>query len=383
MMGLSILGATGTIGDNTIEIVERFPDKFNIVSLSAGRNIEKLIPLIEKFQPTFVCVQRELDVEKIEKRFPGLSVGWGEEGLSDCVRATGVQTVVMGIVGFAAMSPTLEAVKQGHRVALANKESLVVGGTLLREMIDRSQAEVIPVDSEHNALYQLMEGRRPEEVQTLILTASGGPLLKRPELPLNEVTPEIAVAHPNWKMGPKISVDSATMMNKGLELIEAHYLFSVPEERLGVWVHPQSVVHGALCLKDNSYLAQLSRPDMKASIGHALSYPDRLPEVVKPLDFKVMASLEFFEPDLLRFPCLALAQEALRSGGSFPIVLNAANEIAVEAFLAGQIKFPEIAKLVEKSLERHRDVPISALSDVFALDEQARGNATQLLKDHF
>lgn len=380
MNAIAVLGSTGTIGANTLDIVDRYPERYRVVTLAAGRNIEKLREQIRKYRPKLVSVTDSAAALLLSREFPGITVAVGDEGLKACVEHAEVQSVVVGIVGFAAMAPTLAAIRAKRRVALANKEVLVVAGSLLREETRRSQAVVIPVDSEHNALHQLLEGRSRDLVETVVLTASGGPLLRRPELPLDEVTPEIAVAHPNWKMGPKISVDSATLMNKGLELIEAHFLFDFPGDKIEVWVHPQSIIHGAIWLKDNTCLAQLSKPDMKASIGHALAHPDRLTAVVEKLKFSDMAKLEFFEPDLVRFPALKLAREALRSGGTHLVTLNAANEIAVEAFLARRILFSQIPSLVSEALSGAACSAITSLEHIYDEDAKARRVATDLVQ---
>jgi 1-deoxy-D-xylulose-5-phosphate reductoisomerase len=380
MNGLSILGSTGTIGANTLALVDSFPDKYRVISLAAGRNIDRLAEQIVRYRPRLVCTQEA--APELGRKFPGVEFVHGDEGLKLCVEHRDVTTVVVGIVGFAAMAPTLAAIRAQKRIALANKESLVVAGALLKQEASKSRSVIIPVDSEHNALYQLLEGRPRDHVETLVLTASGGPLLRRPELPLDQVTPEIAVAHPNWKMGPKISVDSATLMNKGLELIEACFLFEVPEEKIEVWVHPQSIVHGAIWLKDNTCLAQLSKPDMKSSIGHALAHPERLPRAVEKLKLSDMAKLEFFEPDLVRFPALKLAREALRSGGTHLVALNAANEIAVEAFLSRQISFSRIPALVADALAGTQSGAVTSLDQVYAEDARARRLASELVARH-
>lgn len=378
--GIAVYGSTGTIGDNTLEIIRRFPDQFYVVSLAAGQNIDKLRQQIQNFRPRFVSVQNESGARALQSEFPEVEVMVGEDGLRAGIDSSEVDIVVMGIVGFAALAPTLHAIRSGKHLALANKESLVVGGPLLKAELEKSRSRCIPVDSEHNALFQLLEGRPKDQVETIVLTASGGPLLKKPEIPLADVTPAMAVAHPNWKMGPKISVDSATLMNKGLELIEAHFLFDFPEEKIEVWVHPQSILHGALWMKDCSCLAQLTKPDMKSSIGHALSYPERLPQVISKLTFKEMAKLEFLEPDTVRFPALRLARQALRAGPSHLVVLNAANEVAVAAFLEGRILFSQIPVVIERALEQHQAVSLKDLDSIFSLDHSSRIQANALLE---
>ncbi len=380
MTGLAVLGSTGTIGANTLALVDRFSDKYRVVTLAAGKNVEKLREQITKYRPKLVSVQDPASAKTLAAEFKGIQFVCGDEGLKACVEHSEVGTVVVGIVGFAAMAPTLAAIRADRRIALANKEVLVVAGSLLRKEADRSKAVVIPVDSEHNALYQLLEGRPRQDVESVVLTASGGPLLRRPELPLDQVTPEIAVAHPNWKMGPKISVDSATLMNKGLELIEAKFLFGFPEEKIEIWVHPQSIVHGAIWLKDNTCLAQLSKPDMKASIGHALAHPERLSQSVEKLRFSDMAKLEFYEPDMVRFPALRLCRESLRAGGTALVVLNAANEIAVDAFLNRRLLFSQIPKVVSEALSATKAVEISSLDHIYDEDAAARRLTADVIK---
>lgn len=380
---IAVYGSTGTIGENTLAIVRRFPERFQVASLAAGRNIDKLRAQIREFQPKLVAVQTESGAQTLRAEFPQLEVMVGESGLRAGIELNEVEMVVMGIVGFAALSPTLHAIRLGKDLALANKESLVVGGPLLKAELARSRTRCIPVDSEHNALFQLLEGQPKEQVETIVLTASGGPLWKRPEIPLEDVTPAMAVAHPNWKMGPKISVDSATLMNKGLELIEAHFLFGFASQKIEVWVHPQSILHGALWMTDNSCLAQLTKPDMKASIGHALSYPDRLNQVIPKLSFQDMSRLEFFEPDNQRFPALRLARQALESGPSYLVVLNAANEVAVERFLSGCLLFSQIPQVIEQALSQHPGEALCDLESLFALDESVRSKTQALLSKHF
>lgn len=375
-----VLGSTGTIGQFTLELVEKFPELFQIVSLAAGKNIHLLRQQILKFQPQWVSVQSEADARELQKEFPQLDVGFGDQGIEACIDVEKLDVVIVGIVGFAGLKPTLHAIKKDLLIGLANKESLVTGGSLLRSELQKHDAKVVPVDSEHNALFQLLSGVRPPEVSRLVLTASGGPFFKRADLDLSTVTPEMAVSHPNWKMGPKISVDSASMMNKGLELIEAHYLFNFPEEDIEVWIHPQSIVHGAIWLKDNTSLCQLSLPDMKSAIGYALSFPERLEEPIKKLSPAQMTTLEFFEPDDIRFPCLSLARQALKKGQSFVIALNAANECAVEAFLNKKISFHQIPQVIDAVLQKFSFEPIRELSSVFEADRVAREVTYQILK---
>jgi 1-deoxy-D-xylulose-5-phosphate reductoisomerase len=369
---LSVLGSTGTIGTYTLEIVDKYPGQFRVVSLACGKNVEKLISQIEKYRPKVVSLEKTESIPDLKKRFPEVKFFSGSEGLLACLQIEPIDVAIVGVVGFAGLEPTVQALRHCKIVGLANKESLVVAGTLLKKEIANSNAICVPVDSEHNAVYQVLMGRGREEISSIVLTASGGPLLKHPEMNLDDVTPAFATNHPNWKMGPKISVDSATMMNKGLEVIEAHFLFDFPEPKIEVWVHPQSIVHGALWFRDGSCIAQLTKPDMKSSIGYAMKYPDRLDWVIPKLTFKEMAKLEFFEPDLKRFPCLRLAREALMAGPSYLVVLNAANEVAVDKFLNGKIKFSEIPKFIEKQLRAHETLSLSNLEEVISLDQLTR-----------
>lgn len=369
---LSVLGSTGTIGENTLSIVRAFPDKYEVHSLSAKSNVDKLREQIKEFNPKRVALLDESACELIQRDFPRLQVEAGESGISACARHEQVDVVVVGIVGFAAFRPTLAAIEAGKRIALANKETLIAGGHIFGELLKGSQAEVIPVDSEHNALFQLLEGVDRAQVASLVLTASGGPLFRIPDFPLEDVTPDMAIRHPNWTMGPKISVDCATMLNKGLEFIEAHYLFDTPADQIEIWVHPQSKVHGAIWLKDNSCMTHLSVSDMRGSIGHALAYPDRLENVVPRPTFAELQQLEFYEPDLVRFPCLRLAKEALGQGPSHIITLNAVNELAVEHFLRGELLFPQIAAKIETALERHKAHAIGTVEDIESIDSLAR-----------
>lgn len=372
---IAVLGSTGTIGENTLALVKAFPEKYEVVCLAAHSSGDKLIAQAREFRPQYVSVGAAA-FPHVRETLPHCEVSTGTDALEAGLQAADV--VVVGIVGFAALEPTLRAVRLGKTIALANKESIVVSGRLIRREAAKYNARLLPVDSEHNALFQILEGTKPDEVDTLVLTASGGPLLRRPELPLEDVTPAIAVAHPNWKMGPKISVDSATLMNKGLELIEANVLFDMPNDKLEVWIHPQSIIHGAVILTDGSILAHMSRPDMKLSIGYAMAYPERLKLPVPRLSLKEMSKLEFLEPDLIRFPCLRLAREAMLAGTSSLIALNAANEVAVHAFLDGKIGFPRIPSLIESCLAKGWRVSEDSLDDMISLDDQVRQSCRQL-----
>lgn len=375
---IAVLGSTGSIGTHTLDIVDKYPGRFRVVALGAGRNVTVLREQVKKYRPEMVAVLDPSAARELEREFPGCRVAFGETGLSECASAAGVELVVMGIAGFAALAPTLEAIRAGKTLALASKEVLVVAGSLLRKEIAANGCTCIPVDSEHNALFQLLEKTERSHVRSLVLTASGGPLFRMSDLPLEDVTPAMAVNHPNWKMGAKISVDSATLMNKALEVVEAHFLFQFPQHLIEVWIHPQSILHGALWLHDNSCLAQLTKPDMRSSIGFALNYPERLDEVIPKLTLREMARLEFYPPDEKRFPALRLARQALKSGPGALVVLNAANEVAVRKFLEGRLLFPRITQVVEAALEQVSPGPADSVEQIFEEDRKARLLASSL-----
>jgi 1-deoxy-D-xylulose-5-phosphate reductoisomerase len=369
---LAVFGSTGTIGCNTLVLARQFPERFEVVALTGGKNRALLREQIAEFRPKVVVVQESESAALLARDFPGVEFLHGEHGLVQCASWDGLDIACQGIVGFAALAPTLELARRGKAIALANKETLVVAGGLLNEELRKSGAQCIPVDSEHNALYQLLIGRDPATVASMVLTASGGPFWKDGTRDLSAVTPSEAIKHPNWKMGPKISVDSATLMNKGLEVVEAHILFGTPLDQIEVWVHPQSIIHGALWFVDGTCQAQLSKPDMKASIGYALGYPDRLPGSVEKLTFKQFSQLDFAEPDTARFPCLSLPRQALAAGQSHLIALNAANEVAVDAFLNSRIRFTDIPVVLHKVLDCHASTPIRVVEDVLPVDRSAR-----------
>ena len=330
---------------------------------------------IREFNPLIVSVQLSEDAKVLQSEFPKLSVVSGMSGPNDCIDADGCDTVVMGIVGFAAFEPTLHAIRRKKRIGLANKESLVVAGHLLMQEVRLHGSVVIPVDSEHSGLFQLLQGQPRENIDQLVLTASGGPFYSQPDLPFESVTPEMAIRHPNWKMGPKISVDSATLMNKGLELLEAQSLFDVSAKQLGVWVHPQSVMHALVHWKDGSSMAQFSIPDMKGSIAYSLSFPERLSPLLEPLSPAQWSAFQFFEPDLKRFRCLKIAMEVMEMAPSYRVVLNAVNEVAVEQFLNRKLSFSEIPNLIDRRLQRHRSVTLNSIDEILLLDREERERA--------
>jgi 1-deoxy-D-xylulose-5-phosphate reductoisomerase len=381
MKQLAILGSTGSIGVSTLRIVEAFPDKFQVTALTAGGNIDLLLEQIRRFQPQVVAVLAERDAEALAATLgaDGPEVLHGVDGLVRCAGHPQVSTVVAAIVGAAGLVPTMAAIQAGKDVALANKETLVTAGPLVMTAVRKHRVKLLPVDSEHSAIFQSLEGHQNQDIRRLILTASGGPFRQWPLSRMASVTPADALAHPNWVMGRKISIDSATMMNKGLEVIEARWLFDLPVDRIAVHVHPESIVHSMVEYRDGAVLAQLGIPDMQTPIAYALSWPDRLPLDLQPLDLCKAGPLNFSEPDLEKFPCLALAYAAGAAGGSAPAVLNAANEVAVEAFLGGRLPFLQIPRLIEKVLEQHSVEALTTIDQVLRADQQGRAVARELI----
>ena len=377
---VTILGSTGSVGCSTIDLIKRNPDSFVVEALTARRNVSLLVEQAKMLNPRYVAIGDEEHYHAVKAGHSGsgIEVAAGPEAIVGAARRP-ADFVMSAIVGAAGLAPTLAAVNRGAMVGLANKECLVCAGSLMVEEIRRNSAVILPVDSEHNAIFQVFDFERRESVDKLILTASGGPFRSFSNEAMQSVTPAQAVAHPNWDMGAKISVDSATMMNKGLEIIEAHHLFDIPEERIEVLVHPQSVIHSMVAYVDGSILAQLGTPDMRTPIAYALAWPARMHAPQERLDLVAMAELTFEAPDPKRFPALRLAREVLKKGGSAPTVLNAANEIAVEGFLAGQIGFLEIVAIVEDVLMQFNHSAMTTLDDVRAVDSTARRIARQQL----
>ncbi|BCW92661.1 MAG: 1-deoxy-D-xylulose 5-phosphate reductoisomerase [Thermoanaerobaculum sp.] len=377
MKVLSILGSTGSIGTSTLDVVRHFPDRFQVVALAAGRNLELLARQIEEFRPQLVAVADEEKALTLSHRFPGLEVLAGEEGRLAVATHPQATTVVGALVGALGLPATYAAVQAGKELLLANKETLVMAGSLIMAEARRSGSQIIPVDSEHNGLFQALRVGPPGTARRLILTASGGPFRTTPLAQLAHVTPEQALAHPTWRMGAKISVDSATMMNKGLEIIEAHHLFGFPPDAIDVLIHPESRIHALVEYMDGTLIAQLSVNDMRFPILYALAYPERLASPFGRLDLAAVGSLHFEPPDDRRFPCLALARQALQAGGTAPAVLNAANEVAVELFLAGQLPFLGIPELVRRVLEQEPAAPLTSLEEALAADQRARRRARE------
>ena len=372
--GLAILGATGSIGTQTLDVVRLFPDRFDVRALTCGSNVDRLAEQVREFRPSVVTAGSDERASALRDRVDDVDVEVtaGEEGLCDVATRSDVDVVVAAVVGFAGLAPVLAALRAGKTVALANKETMVVGGPLVREVMEEGDGELLPVDSEHSAIFQCLAGEAQRTVEEIVLTASGGPFRTRPADTFGDITVDEALDHPNWSMGPKITIDSATMMNKGLEVIEARWLFDLGAEQIEVLVHPQSIVHSMVAFADGAVKAQLGVPDMKVPIQYALSYPSRWPAPHERLDWGKLSRLDFEQPDTDKFPCLRLAFEALDVGGTAPAVLNAANEAAVDRFLDENITFLDIPRVIERALER---VPITSspnLEDLYAADAEAR-----------
>jgi 1-deoxy-D-xylulose-5-phosphate reductoisomerase len=380
MKQLAILGSTGSIGVSTLEIVAAHPDKFRVISLSGGKNLELLSHQIRQFRPKLAALADPADIPELKAMLSGVEVEvvGGSEGLSAVATAPGAEMVVAAIVGAAGLLPTAAAIMAGKDVALANKEILVTAGHLFMELVKKQNVKLYPVDSEHSAVFQSIEGHRIEDITRIILTASGGPFRETPVKDLHTVTIQDALNHPNWSMGRKITIDSATMMNKGLEVIEARWLFDAPVEKICVNIHPQSIIHSMVEYIDGCVIAQLGIPDMKAPIAYALSYPARVSTGIKPLDLTTLSGLTFYKPDLERFPCLGLAYRALGEGESMPAVMNAANEVAVDEFLAGRISYLQIARLIEKTMDAHNATRLSSIEEVLEADEWGRTMAQEI-----
>jgi 1-deoxy-D-xylulose-5-phosphate reductoisomerase len=376
---IALMGATGSIGDSALSVVGHFPDRFEIVSMAAGSRIDKLLPAVHAHRPKVVSVRTKEDAARLRAEFPGLSVGWGPQGLVDVATHPDADVVLGALVGSVGLPSSYAAAKMGKRLALANKETLVVAGELVMAAVRASGGEVIPVDSEHCALHQALRCGAPAEVSRLMLTASGGPFRTRPLETFGAIGMADALAHPTWRMGPKITIDSATMMNKGLEVIEARWLFDVPAERIEVVLHPQSIVHSVVEFVDGSLIAQMSPNDMRFPVLYALTYPDRIETPLPRLDLPSLGKLEFFRPEEERYPALSLAYHALETGGSAPAVLNAANEVAVEAFLAGRLPFLAVVETVARVLARHAAAPLGSVEEALEVDDWARRAAREIL----
>ena len=392
MKRIAILGSTGSIGRNTLDVIARHPERFSVTALAAGRNDKLLLEQCLAVRPAFAVMQDAAAAQRLESALrakgSATEVHQGSAAMEAIVARGDVDVVMAAIVGAAGLPATLAAARAGKQVLLANKEALVMSGALFMKAVAEGNATLLPIDSEHSAIFQSLPrgfacGRAGEieraGVRRILLTASGGPFRTTPIDRLARVTPQQAVAHPNWVMGQKISVDSATMMNKGLEVIEAHWLFGAPLEAIQIVVHPQSVIHSMVEYLDGSVVAQLGAPDMRTPIACALAWPERIESGVAPLDFTTLGSLEFERLDALRFPCVSLAREAIRQGGTAPATLNAANEIAVEAFLGGRLSFTGIAEVIDSVLNETNVEPLQSLEQVYAADVEARGLAARFI----
>ena len=385
MKKLAILGSTGSIGVNTLEVVRQFRGEFEVCSLAAaGTNLALLREQIKEFSPRLVAVRDQECAQALQEALAGerIEVVSGVEGLIQAATVAGVELVVLSVVGAIGIHPLLAAIEAGTNVALANKEAIVTAGEIVMKKAQDKGVAILPIDSEHSAIFQALGGKLTGEgIKRIVLTASGGPFYTVPADALIKVSPRQALAHPIWAMGPKISVDSATMMNKGLEVIEAHWLFHVPAERIEVAIHPQGVVHSLVEYIDGSLIAQLSIPDMRIPISYALAYPKRLAIELPALDLAQLNHLTFDAPDHEKFPCLRLAYQALAHGGTMPAVLNAANEAAVGAFLQGQISFNQIPQVVAATMDDHRPTPLRGIEDALAAEEWARGRALDDIRE--
>jgi 1-deoxy-D-xylulose-5-phosphate reductoisomerase len=381
---VAILGSTGSIGVRTLDVIRSFPGRFRVKALAAGRNVERLAAQVKEFRPRLAAVLTEdLAVQLRDLIGPGfpVEVVFGEEGYVRAAALEEAETVVSAMVGAAGLRPTLAAVRAGRRVALANKEALVMAGGLVMAEARSSGAAILPVDSEHSAVFQVLEGQRREAVRRILLTASGGPFLGRSRAALAGVSPEEALAHPRWRMGAKISIDSATLMNKGLEAIEARWLFDCPLDRIDIVIHPESVVHSLVEFADGSVLAQMGIPDMRLPIAYALTYPERLPLDLPRLDLAGVGNLSFRRPEPEAFPCLGLALAAGRRGGTAPVVLNAANEAAVQAFLNREIGFLDIGRVIEQALSQDEGPAAADLGGILEVDRETRRRAQKIVSE--
>lgn len=380
MKKISLLGATGSIGIQTLEVIRSHPDQFALVAMSIGRNMELARKAITEFHPELVSVQEKRDADSLKAEFPGIEIVFGNEGLEAVAVFHKADVLVNAVLGSVGLAPTLEAIKAKKTIAIANKETLVTAGHIVMEEAKRNGVTLLPVDSEHSAIFQALQGEHSKNIERLILTASGGSFRDQSREQLKGVTKAEALNHPNWSMGAKITIDSATMMNKGLEVIEAHWLFSLPYDRISVLLHRESIIHSMVEFHDTSIIAQLGTPDMKVPIQYALTYPDRAPLVSgKRLNLAEIGKLHFSEMDLERFRCLKFAYEAGRAGGSMPAVMNAANEAAVAAFLEDRITFLQIEDMIEKAMDNHVAINDPCLETIQEIDKKTRAFVNSLL----
>ncbi|SHG93481.1 1-deoxy-D-xylulose-5-phosphate reductoisomerase [Tepidibacter thalassicus] len=383
MKNIAILGSTGSIGTQALEVIRNNKDDFNIVALAVNTNIYKLLEQIKEFKPKIIAVYDEDKAKKLKEILPNninIEIYWGMEGLKAIASLEEVDILITALVGMIGLIPTLEAINKGKTIALANKETLVTAGSLVMKKAKEKGVNIIPVDSEHSAIFQCLNGEDNKSIEKLILTASGGPFRNKTKEELLTVTKNEALKHPNWSMGKKITIDSATLMNKGLEVIEARWLFDIDGDNIDVLVHPQSIIHSMVQFKDSSVIAQLGNPDMKLPIQYALSYPNRIYSNFERLDLVKISSLTFEKPDMDTFPCLKLAYESLKNGGTYPTVLNAANEVLVSEFLNDNIKFYDIPLYIEKALEKHSCVNNPTLEEILYVDNWSREFIKEIVK---
>lgn len=381
MKKIAILGSTGSIGRNTLDVVSRNRKDFRVVGLSAGKNIELLEEQIKAFSPEIVAVADSSAADFLKKKNKGVKIFSGADGIQKVASYKNTDFVMSAIVGSAGLLPTITAIRSGKTIGLANKEALVMAGEIVIKEAKKNKAKIIPVDSEHSAVFQCIHGHSKAELKRIILTASGGPFVDRSREELKDIKADDALRHPNWDMGRKISIDSATLMNKGLEVIEASWLFGLPAEKIDVLVHPQSIVHSMVEFTDRSFLAQMSVPDMKGPIAYALSYPDRNKDPILGLELDKIGTLTFKKPDNENFPCISYAYDALNAGGTMASVLNASNEIAVETFLNNKIGFNDIPLVIRKTMEKHSVKKLSSVEDVLEADRWARETAKKIIKE--
>ncbi len=375
MKKISILGSTGSIGQSTLRVVRHLGHQIQVKALAARDNIELLEKQILEFQPEIVAVYNPEKAKILQKRLPDYTIIPGEEGLNAVATHSEVNFVVAAIAGTQGLIPTVAAIRAGKNIGLANKETLVSGGEWILSLIDRHQVQLIPIDSEHSAIFQCLNGDRHSQIRRLILTASGGPMRQMSDAQLQTITPEQALNHPNWKMGPKVTIDCSTLMNKGLEVIEAFWLFNVPLDQIEVVIHPQSIIHSMVEFEDLSILAQLGEPSMITPIQYALTYPERKPGLLAPFDFVKNNTLQFYAPDLKRFRCLALAYESLRKKGSLPAYMNAANEVLVDRFLKNELPWHQISIQLEQLMDKHHPFQVNSLEAILHADGLAREEA--------
>lgn len=382
MKSIVILGATGSIGTNTLDIINRFPDRFQVLGLTAKSSDDKLEKIVRRLKPQVIALADPKAAAALRHRLASLNVDVlsGEEGVRQVACLPEADLVISAIVGAAGLLPTLSAIKAGKTVALANKEPMVMAGEIIQREAKKRGVPILPIDSEHSAIFQVLNGERHLDIKRVVLTASGGPLLKLSKAMMKQTTKKEALAHPNWKMGPKISIDSATLMNKGLEIIEAKWLFDLPPEKIDVVIHPQSIIHSMVEFVDRSVIAQMGLPDMRVPISYVLNYPERTTLPLPSLDLAALGTLSFESPDFERFPLLSVAYEVLQEGLTLPSVLNAANEVAVSAFLEERIHFGDIERVIKQTVDTHLPQKAETIDDVMAADAWARSEGTQVVR---